>query len=202
MKPISRSILGVALFIPLAALLLATFACLPVPVGDPEQAKIDDALVGGWRRMPTDAADKGMSVVLLRPWDTHTYLLQYVDVETKEDKESRQMVPMKAWLTTIGGATFLCAQPMDDLRYIIGDDGQKPYWVVIRLDKTAAGIDIRMVQPDSTFVKGLTKREEVEAAIKAHVNDDALYGNTTSFKKLTKDDVALLETLMAKFNTK
>jgi len=202
MKASSRTTLGIVLFIPLAAVLLVTFACLPGPVGDPEQSKVDEQLVGAWRAEPTDPGDKSLIVALLRPWDAHTYLLQYIAVETKEGKESHEMMPMKAWLTKIGDATFLTAQPMDDLRYAVGDDGQKPYWVVMRLDKTPTGMNIRMVDPGSEFIKGLTKREDLEAAIKAHLNDKIYSsGDATAFKKLGKEDKGFLEALLGKFKS-
>ncbi len=202
MKAQYRSMLGVALFVPLAAMLLATFACLPVPVGDPEQSKMDAALAGIYRGTPTDPADKTNTLALLRPWDAKTYLLEYVTVETKDGKEVRQMQHFKAWLTTIAEKTFLTAAPMDDLKFALGDDDKKPFWVVLRLDKVAAGLEVRMVNPDSEYLKGLTKREEFEAAIKAHVSDQPLYGDALTFKKLGKEDQPLIDEVLSKFNSK
>ncbi len=201
MTPRNRSLLAIALFVPLAAILLATFACLPAPVGDPEQSKVDDTLVGAYRGMPTNADDKSSILVLLRPWDSHTYLLDFMQVDKKDDKEERQMSHFKAWLTTLGGKTFITAEEKDDLKFVLGDDGSKPVWVVMRLDKIATGIEARMVNVDSEFIKGLTKREELEAAIKAHATDQALYNDTITFKKLGKEDQAFIDDVLSKFNS-
>jgi hypothetical protein len=201
MTPKNRSLLAVALFVPLAAILLATVACLPAPVGDPEQSKVDETLVGAYRGVPANADDKSSILVLLRPWDAHTYLLDYMQVDMKDGKEERQLTQFKAWLTTLGGKTFITAEPKDDLKFVLGDDGSKPYWAVLRLDKTAVGLEARLVNVDSDFMKGLTKREEIEAAIKAHATDQALYADPITFKKLSKDDQAFIDDVLSKFNT-
>ena len=201
MKSSTRTLLGIGLFIPLAAALLATFACLPAPVGEPGKSSIDPGLTGIYRVVPTDPADKTVGMAFLRPWDDHAYLLEYANAGPKDGKESRQMQHFKAWLTTIADKTFLTAEPLDDLRYALGDDGSKPFWIVLRLDKVANGLEVRMITPDSEFIKGLTKREELEAAIKAHVSDQALYGDTLNFKKLGKADQGQIDELLSKFDT-
>jgi hypothetical protein len=197
----TRSFLAMGLFLPLAAVLLATFACLPVPIGDPEQSKVDESLVGAYRGMPKDAGDKAAILVFVRPWDSRTYFLEYLQVDAKDGKEDRQISHFKAWLTTMGGKTFITAEPKDDMKLVLGDDGNKPFWAVLRLDKVAAGLEARMINVDSEFIKGLTKREEIEAAIKAHVSDQALYNEPIMFKKLGKEDQPFIDEVMGKFNT-
>jgi hypothetical protein len=192
-----RTFLGIALFVPLAAILLATFACLPAPVGDPETSKIDDALTGIYRGGDAQST----ILVLIRPWDSHTYLLEYVAVEKKDDKETHGILHFKAWLTKFGDQTFLTAQPMDDLSYAVGDTGEKPYWAVFRLDKTPTGLVASMVKPDSDFVKDLTTRQQLEDAIKAHALDKGLYSEPLTFKKLDKEDKAFIEEILGKINS-
>ena len=195
----SRTFVSIALFLPLAAILLATFACLPAPVGDPETSKVDEALTGVYRG--GDAQQTILAV--LRPWDAKTYLLTYMAVEKKDDKESHAEMHFKAWLTSLGGQTFLTAQPMDDLSDILHTDNpEKKYWAVFRLDKTPTGLVASMIKPDSDFVKGLDTRDQLEAAIKAHVNDKDLYGDPMTFKTLGKEDQPFIEEIMGKFNTK
>ena len=199
-----RTFLGIGLFLPLAVILLATFACLPAPVGDPESAKIDESLSGFYRvTNPEDTNNDTTVMAILRPWDTHTYLLQYLQVEKKEGKSAPEMMLFKAWLTTLGDHTFITCQPMDDRKMIAGDEGAKNYWVVLRIDKTATAIEARMVSPDSEFLKDLKQRAELEAAIKAHVSDKALYAdNQLICRKLGKEDQKLVEETLDKFNAK
>ena len=104
MTPATRTRLGIGLFVPLAAALLATFACLPAPVGDPDQSAVDESLSGAWLATPKDAGPRERIVVLLRPWDKHTYFVQYIAAETRDGKETRQMLHFKGWRS--GAATF------------------------------------------------------------------------------------------------
>jgi hypothetical protein len=197
-----RSVLAILLFAPLAAILLATFACLPAPVGDPDKSKVDETISGIYsRQMPADPTDKTSEIAILRPWDGKTYLLQYLTGGIKDGTEQRQIQHFKAWLTTISDKTFITCEPMDNLSYALGDDGSKPFWVVLRLDKTDKGLEVRMVNPDSEFMKGLAKREDIEAAIKAHASDAGLYGDALNFKKQGKDDQALIDAMLSKFDT-
>ena len=203
MKPQHRTLLALALFLPLAALLLATFACLPTPVGDPEKSAVDPSLSGIYKGVPTKPEDKATELAILKPWDNKTYLLQYLTVEQKDGKEDRQIQHYKVWLTTISEKTFLTLQPLDDTASLIGaDPSDKPFWVVLRVDKVPTGLELRMVNPDSDYLKNLTKQEEFEAAIKAHASDNDLYGDLITFKKLGKDDQTQIDEVFTKFNTK
>ncbi|HEY4330240.1 MAG TPA: hypothetical protein VGN88_10935 [Phycisphaerae bacterium] len=202
MKPLHRSLLAAGLMLPLAALLLVTFACLPVPIGDPEKSKVDPALAGIYKAIPKDTADKSSTLALLQAWDDKTYLLTYMSVQKGDKQDDLAINHFKGWLTTIEGKTFITLKPMDDPAPVIGDAPDKPFWVVLRLDKTATGMQAFMVNPDAEIFKGLTKQEEFEAAIKAHVSDKATYSDPLEFKKLGKDDKAMIDDVMSKFNTK
>jgi hypothetical protein len=192
-----RTFWGIAAFVPLAIILLVTFACLPVPVGEPEKSKVDPALTGMYKAK-TDSPDD-TQVAVLRPWDDKTYLVTYLQNRKNNGKVEQQITLFKGWLTTIAEKTFMTLQPMNEPR---ADAPQKPEWVVLRFDQSPTGLDVRMVNADSEFLKGLTTREEFEAAIKAHVSDVALYGDPMEFKKLGKEDQALIDDLQTKLNLK
>jgi len=131
MKSSTRTWLGVALFVPLAAVLLATFACLPAPVGDPETSKVDESLVGAWQAAQKDPSDEVITAVM-QPWDAKTYYLSYYSLKKKDGAEEKSMMHFKAWVTTLGTATFLTAQPLDDMSFAVGEKNDKPFWVVMR----------------------------------------------------------------------
>jgi hypothetical protein len=203
MKPTHRTLLAIALSLPLAVLLLVTFACLPVPVGDPEKSRVDESLSGIYQGVSKDADSKDMALAILRPWDAKTYFLNYMVVGKTENEKQHAMRLFKAWLTTIEGKTFLTCQPVDDTAFALGKDASEKqhYWVVLRLDNVASGLEARMVNPDSAFVKELKTQPEIEAAIKAHVSDNALYGDPLTFKKLGKDDKDLIDSVLKQFDT-
>src|SRR4051812_12613081 len=109
MKFSKRTWVGVILVMPMLALVLGMFACLPAPVGDPEKSKVDDKFLGVWQPEAQDANSK--SVVVLKKWDAKTYLLLDYSVKTTDGKTERDQAAMKGWLTTIGGATFMVLEP-------------------------------------------------------------------------------------------
>lgn len=203
MKSTHRTWLAIGLFVPLAILLLITFACLPVPIGNPETSKVDDALSGIYQAVPKDADETDINLAILRPWDSRTYMLNYYAVEKRDNKENHEIHHFKAWLTTIADKTFLTAQPMDDLQFALGpdEDASKPYWVVFRIDKVPSGLELRMVNVDSEYLKGRKTQAEFEAAIKAHVSDNDLYNEAVTYKKLDKSDRALIDSVLSRFDT-
>jgi hypothetical protein len=176
-----RTLLGVILFVPLAALLLVMFACLPAPVGDPENSKVDPAIAGAW----TATDDDGREVlVLARPWDTHTYYVEYMSQSKKDGKDDNSVMHLKAWLTTLGGSTFMTFEPLDRLNYVSKEDDDKAWWFVARLEVTPDSIKVRPINQDSALVKDLDTREKLEEAITKNVNDDTLYSKEITFQKI------------------
>src|ERR1700742_4690277 len=110
MKSANRTWLGVALAVPLAVVLLAIFACLPAPVGDPEKSAVDPQLTGAWKATAKDS-QKNLAYVLLQPWDQRTYFMEYITTNTSDGKDEHELMHFKAWLTNIAGSTFITCQP-------------------------------------------------------------------------------------------
>jgi hypothetical protein len=187
MKPSFRTKLGIALFVPLAAVLLATFACLPAPVGDPETAKVDEALNGAWQHLP-DAAEKSTLLALIQPWDGRTYLLEYLQTQEKEGKKEQQMMRFKAWVTRMGTATFLTCQPMNDIKPFADTEKNPRFWMVFRVELKGDALEARMVSPDSTLIKEKNTRQEIEEVLKANLENKELYGDPLTFKRLGAND--------------
>jgi hypothetical protein len=200
MKSSTRTWLGLALFLPLAAILLATFACLPAPVGDPEASKVDPSLVAAWQGVPETPDEKNSALMLIQPWDARTCLLRYLVQETEEGKPTYKYHTYKAWLTTFGNATYLTAEPFDDLRFgSAASPEDKKLWMVFRIEKDANTIKLRMIKADSDLMKEKTTRPEIEAVLKANPNNETLYADSITFKKLPKDDQLKLEETLKKF---
>src|SRR3954467_7008207 len=106
MKPSTRTTLAVVLFLPLAAAILFTFACLPAPVGDPDKSKIDDKLTGAWINHDKDET----VLAILRPYDQHTWFLRYL--ATKPNDTKVNALSYKAWLTTLADHTFITCETL------------------------------------------------------------------------------------------
>ncbi len=92
-----------------AVLGLLVLGCLPVPLGDPEKASVDPKLVGAW-----SWADAGQTnVVILRPWDAHTYvadIMCYTGDTSAPVPKYREVY--KAWLTPVKGQQMITLQPI------------------------------------------------------------------------------------------
>ena len=86
------------------ALIIAT-GCLPFPLGDPSQSKIDSKLAGFWLN---DAADDRV-LIAIYPYDEHTYLVQDQRLHKDDSKWAPQGPPAiyKAWLTEVKGPIHL-----------------------------------------------------------------------------------------------
>ena len=187
-----RSLLGLLLAACLLPVLLGIMACFPVPVGDPEQSKVDPKMAGAW----FSSTDGSSVLMVLEPFDQRTYLMTYHGVEFNDLKEGEdravtagdlgketvvagETMIMKAWLTTIGGKTFMTWEPkavLDEER------GMKPEtWFVFRVDFSGADeLRLTMVDPDFDGFKHLkdekdVKGEQIVEVIAKNVGNKKLY---------------------------
>jgi hypothetical protein len=175
--------------IPIFAGLLA---CMPVPVGDPERSRIDPELSGVWA-MTEGGADSGN--YLFRPYDKRTWLV--VGVEAS-DSGTAQVY--KAWVTKLGGEQFLTWEQAGGFK----KDGrvQPDFWYVFRVEKNAADeVMLRMLDyefsgfedipgPDGyegNYVKD--QRRSFERVIKKNVNNEDMYGDALTMRRLTVDEL-------------
>ena len=159
MKPMHRSLAGLAIAVLALPAFLGLMACLPVPIGDPEKSRIDPDLTGIWHMA-------GGSIVLLEPFDKHVWLMTGVSVEFDSEEcplaegeepavdtfdafigalgdygdrcfwPDQGVVLYKAWITRLGGQTFMVWEPkgtwFDEYGF------KTPIWFTFRLDKISA----------------------------------------------------------------
>jgi hypothetical protein len=127
-----RSISGGLLMLAIIPVLLGLLACMPVPIGDPEKSRVDPDLTGVWF-VSVEETETG--VLILDAYDKRTWLGVYGEPEAIEgiDKpditsydglvaamgadgapwqvELTEVMIVKAWLTELGGETFMVWQP-------------------------------------------------------------------------------------------
>ncbi len=196
MQARTRTVLAVVLFVPLAAILLMTFACLPVPVGDAETAKVDDALTGAWIANPKDEEPV---IVVVRPMDKHTYFVQSLQNVKKDGAEAVTVLNYRAWLSVQGGATFITCEALDNKSFL--DPGSKNsdlyYWVA-KVEKTADGVTLSPIKDNSDLLKDLDTQAKIEPVVAANANNPALYDDAIAFKKLDKDHLDIVGELAKK----
>lgn len=188
-----RSLSGAALMLVIIPIIAGLLACMPVPVGDPERSRIDPQLSGVWA---TTEDGKESGHFLFRPYDKRTWLV----VGIEGGKPGTAQV-YKAWMTKLGGRQFLTWEQAGG----INDDGSflSEFWYVFRVEKEGANqVNLHMLDYefggfeglpdpddyDGDYVKDL--RRSFERVIKKNVDDEDLYGDVLTMRRLADDELA------------
>ena len=195
----SRSLIGLLLALPLAVLVAGIFACLPVPIGDPEKSKVDEKLVGGWI---VANEDKSSTIYIVRAFDQRTYMIQGLDFEVAADKsiKPKSTMTFKAWLTPIGKETFICVETLNPETPLgIADKGEKQTFLVAAISLKDDELTMRVVKPDSPQLKDVKTTADADKALAAHVGELEMYSDPTVFKKLGKNDAETVQAVLKAF---
>jgi hypothetical protein len=196
----TRTLLGLVLALPLAALIAGLFACLPVPVGDPEKSKVDPKFVGGW---VVSNNEKNSTLYIIRAFDERTYLVQVLGFEVQADKSIKPAsnMSLKAWLTPIGKETYVCAELLNpETPMGIAGDKDKPAYFVATVSLKNDELTLRVTNPDSPQLKDVKTREDAEKALAAHADEADVLGKPVVLKKLGKDDAENTRVILKAFN--
>lgn len=209
-----RSTVGLILLFALLPVLLGVMACLPTPIGDPEQARVDEKMAGVW----FIRKDGEPAILILEPFDKRCYLATWMGVEWKaapkegeepewpalEDLDggkvkARGIIVAKAWLTSIGGKPFMCWEPQLQLD---AERGMRPeFWFgwKVHLDGRDR-LTMMLVNPDHKAFEGLEQeavtREQVEAVIAKHEGDPELYDDTFAYKRIPRSGYGTIKGLL------
>ena len=190
----------VARFVGVTALGLAALSlagCLRVPLGDPERSKVDERLAGFW--LASVASDTGLlappknerTVYCVRPFDQRTYLVTLMNYRTEDGvaAETIGTCTYKAWLTEVGGASFMTLEFMDPTDVFTAESDRE--WAVLRYE--LAGETVAMRQAAASFSKRATTPKELARFIRDNLADPALYeGEKEIYRKLTRDEAEQL----------
>ena len=197
LSPAQRSVIGILLFVPLAAIILMTLACLPAPIGEPEKATLDKDLIGAWEPVAKPEAD-AKTVVLVRGLDAHTYLIQYLSSEKKNDKEKQFQLNYRGWLTTLGGETFLCLEALDDEEFLGAKEKSVYYWAAkITKDKDKV---TALPLAEGGPLKDLKTRAEIEEAVAKNIKNKEMYGEEMTYRKMGQEDLEAVRAMRKRFS--
>ena len=174
-KRIVRTWVGVLLALPVLAVVVGLWACLPVPVGDPEKSKVDDKLIGAW--VAKDGDEK--TVYVVQTWDPRTYVVRCMNYTGKKGawEAKGEMLTFKGWLTELGGARFLVLEPKSVNEVLEPAKKDERIWVVMKIKVENDKAQAWMINPESTLTKNVKTREEAEKILAEHADDKALYGD-------------------------
>jgi hypothetical protein len=144
--------------------------CLSVPLGNPEQSKVDPKLEGFWAY---EEEQEGM-IVGVYPFDGRAYVIDCVSFAKKDGaRERKDRALYKGWITEVAGQKFMTLEPM--AQRLASTTSEKKLYAVERLKLDKDTLEIRMVSDDFTPVKEATTPEALLAAIRGNLNDPALY---------------------------
>ncbi len=152
----------------ISLLCLILTGCLETGVGDPATSKIDPRLNGLWR-----AGDE-QEMLLVKPWDQHTYVISGISRQTGGDGVER-FVPTtcyRAWLTEIAGKTFITLDESPQRNQKV----ERPY-VIASVEVRDGRIIARGLDVD------FAKAARTPADMEKHIRD-----NIANPKLFTKDD--------------
>lgn len=212
MRPSIRSASGAFLMLAIIPIFAGLLACMPVPVGNPERSRVDPGINGVWAH--SDEAE----LYLFQPFDKRTWLVTGILIEIDaelEDDGSRSEIGLlenhdvgdggitastvniyKAWLTKLGGETFMTWEGMGGFR----DDGsfRPEYWFVFKVESTSKDkFTLLMLDSDSAAFEDIVHpddyegddyvrdtRRKWERALRKNVKNPDIYTEPLEFERL------------------
>ena len=167
------------------ALAVGLVSCLPAPIGEPGQSKVDPQLVGYWLNQPKDG--KRM-MALVAPFDEHAYVIHLVEYKSDDGKVSdKEHMVLKGWLTEIKGEKLLCTEVVEQL---VDKDNKDRTYPTLRVRLKDDTLTSASLKPDSAALKGMKTTAELTEAITKNLDQAEMYDEEQTWKRLdpAKDD--------------
>jgi hypothetical protein len=169
---------------------LAIAGCLEVPLGDPEQSRVDPKFVGHW--MKRDDIGE-VTILAAQPYDARTYhVIQY---GAKPDpagafERGGEMI-FKAWLTDVAGKTFVTMQ-------VLGQESDTPY-MVVRLELADDALECRGIKPGFVKENGVKNESDLRKLIEANLDNLDMYEDPQTYFKADGPDLETVQAITSLF---
>jgi hypothetical protein len=186
-----------AAFAVLVGAALCAAGCLPVPLGDPEKARVDARLTGVWEWREENGQ---INLVVFRPYDDRTWV---VDALTGEPGEGSAIRPVrrstyKGWLTAVKGEMFVTLAPLDTVSLLPGERRQKTF-LVARLSIEGDLLTARGIDPSFKDFKDIGTASELEREITASLGEPRMYAKPIKATRWPEDQSPRLEKILEDF---
>ncbi len=157
-------------------------------VGDPAKAKVDKKLAGYW----AEETSGTVHFVSATPRDDgKTYNFEWITCEgTLAEPTKVTLAPLvgQAWLTEIGGVQFVTAKFESVPENLAAHVKEKPYQI-FKLQHSGDSVTLtRLNAKTDDFAQAKTP-EEMQRAIKSHLDDTSAYEGTATMKRTTAEAV-------------
>ena len=158
---------------PMLMVVLGLMACVKHPVGDPERSQVSPEFSGMWL---VEDSQGTTTLLMLRPYDERTYLAGIFShhVVSGSVRPIRH-VDGKAWLTTLGDATYITMEPLVWAHF--ADLTDKPPFLVGQIDRVEDVLKLRMVDGGRALVKAAADGDQLEAVLREHGDSDSVFSD-------------------------
>ena len=194
-RRIPSSILMIAVLLPL--LLLG--ACFPVPLGDPEKATADPRYVGAWLWDSEDAKH----MVLIRPWDTRTYivLLLTVDSDPDEGESAYSEIVLKGWLTEVKGNVFLSLEDVRAMARPSREEKNNKYWA-LKLNLAGDVLTATGLNPSFPPFEAVPSSAELERLVNEHWDNPQMWATPIQAQRASQAEREAFDKLAVRAATR
>lgn len=175
MKNVMRALAIVAM--------VGLLGCLPFGLGDPEQSKVDQKLVGLW--LSTDPKEDQL-LWTVSQYDAKTYLVtQYSFKRTDNTITAGERASSKAWTTDIAGKSFITLQLKTADEFF--KQSKDVFMVAQLVFDGDSKITAMGISPDFVGKQPVDNAEKFAKFVTENVNDANMYLDAMKFEKLSKD---------------
>ncbi len=176
-----------------ALLSLGAIGCLDIPLGDPDQSAIDSRILGYWQG-PTNGDIKELDSV--EAADKHALLIRsYRYTEADDGMHRQSQAAFIAWLTPVGGQTFITIEARDPLETFMPESERKRAYLIARIAFTGQGITLDPLNDD--VAKPARSPDELAKLIADNSQNAGLYDTQRKWAKVT--DGQLVQTVLNAF---
>jgi hypothetical protein len=183
-----------AIMVGIAVLVMTSVvSCLPFPLSNPADSRIDPKLTGYWRKVEKDP--EKVTILLIAPFDKNAYLIHAVGYDKKNPAKKDHMV-FKGWLTQLKGQRFLVLASDDQLAGSTGTTADKIY-PTYKLESKGEQIIARFVDDGFAPLKKVKTAKQMTKVITDNIDNPAMYPHTERWRRLNpKQNETLIEESM------
>ncbi|HRK30847.1 MAG TPA: hypothetical protein PLD59_07180 [Tepidisphaeraceae bacterium] len=187
-----RSIFRRSIVVGFVVILAGVLAgCLKFPLGDPEKATIDTALVGDWFKRANDGA---VTIWRAQPFDQRAYLVMQYEARPDGNGgwERGGLAVCKMWVTEVAGKSFACMK-------VLSEASEQPY-LAFQYEYANDAVTIHAINADFVNKAGVTDAAGFEALVKANIDNRAMYLDPDSYEKATDADRETIDAICKAFH--
>jgi hypothetical protein len=159
---------------------LVLFACFEVPIGKPEEGRIDPRLDGLW--IGHDESGGAYETWLIVPFDEHVYCLVYAQFDAEGKRNPDRGGAMRGWITPLAGDSFISLEPVQQ---ILPDFDRPKDYELARLSFEADGtLGVELVNYQFGGLQHAPTTAALMREIEENIHDPKLFEKRQLFRRI------------------